>query len=124
MGGNVDMNRYVWYDKRENGYVLTFVHENLPLKGFKEGSYNVLFARLCNLSYPQFLRMCRDWYGATLIGKNNLYVVPYFKLNNDFLQLVNYLNKLAIFMMERREHPYDFDYDENGRLIKIYDKEV
>ena len=58
-------------------YIVRPVHCNLPLT-YTEGSYNLLAARLMNLGYADYLRMCRDVYGAEIIGKNELYPVAYF----------------------------------------------
>jgi hypothetical protein len=44
---------------------------NTPIKT----TWNVLYARIFGLSFPDFLRMARDVYGATLVGKTGL---PYF----------------------------------------------
>lgn len=38
------------------------------------GSFNILFARIWGLSYPDFLRYVRDKYNATLHGKNRGYI--------------------------------------------------
>ena len=38
------------------------------------GSFNLLFARIWGLSYPDFLRYVRDQYGATLHGKEGGYI--------------------------------------------------
>lgn len=56
-----------------NKYMVYPKHENLPFHG-TEGSYFVICARLFNLPYVSYLRMCRDVYGAKLIGKKNRYV--------------------------------------------------
>ena len=46
---------------------------------YTEGSYNVICARLMGLTYAQYLRMCRDCFGAEIIGKGSMYPVAYFK---------------------------------------------
>lgn len=69
------------------------VHSNLPLYGTK-GSYGLLAARLLNLSYANYLRMCRDLYGAEIIGKNTMYPIALFDNGSEKLkELVNLLNK-------------------------------
>ena len=58
-------------------YVLSINdYEGFMLKG-TVGSYNVIFSRILNMSYPTFLRFCRDMCGAELIGKNSLYVTAF-----------------------------------------------
>lgn len=42
-------------------------------------TWYILFARIFNLDYSDFLRMVRDIYGAKLIGKEKGYVYFYFE---------------------------------------------
>ena len=51
---------------------------NTPIKT----TWNVLYARIFGLSFPDFLRMARDVYGATLAGKTGL---PYFYFTHKHL---------------------------------------
>lgn len=73
-------------------YLIRLVHENLSL-GVVHGSCNVLAARVCGLSWAEYLRMCRDVYGAELMGKNEKYPVAYFTDTTKAKQLVSVLNK-------------------------------
>lgn len=74
-------------------FIVRPVHDNLPLTR-TIGSYNILAARLLNLSYANYLRMCRDLYGAEIIGKNHLYPVAYFNGETEELkELIKLLNK-------------------------------
>ena len=73
-------------------YVIRLEHDNLPL-GVVHGSCNVLAARVCGLNWVEYLRMCRDVYGAELIGKNEKYPVAYFSNVTKGKQLVLVLNK-------------------------------
>ena len=57
------------------------------------GSYAVLEARLMMLSWPDYLRLCRDVYGGELIGKGQLFVVSYFLDKNIARPLLNELNR-------------------------------
>lgn len=43
-----------------------------------KSSWLILYARIFNLEYPDFLRMVRDIYGATLEGKQGGYISFYF----------------------------------------------
>jgi hypothetical protein len=65
------------------GYNTIDISEEKIHIGPTSGSRNVFMARLMNLSWANFLRLCRDKYGAKLIGKNCIYVVPYFPVNED-----------------------------------------
>lgn len=70
--------------------------------GGTAGSRNVFMARLMNMSWAQFLRLCRDYYGATLVGKNKLYVVPYFANETDACRLCKELNKRMALVMANK----------------------
>lgn len=74
-------------------YIILPVHGNLPIT-HTEGSYAILAARLLNLSYPNYLRMCRDIYGAEIIGKGHLYPIAFFNgETKELKELINLLNK-------------------------------
>ena len=65
-------------------------------------SFNVIMARLFNLSYPDFLRMCRDTYGAVLKGKKGFtYIMFYDTKKCD--ALVKELNKRWDLMVIKRK---------------------
>lgn len=59
---------------------------------FTSGSYNILPARLMNLSYAEYLRFCRDRCGGEIIGKGSLYPVVYFTKDSPTTELVQTLN--------------------------------
>ena len=85
-------------------------YEGFNCKGTM-GSYNILFARLMNLSYAQFLRFCRDVCGAELYGKNCLYIIPVFPhKTGEAGQLLKLLNNLANLVIWERNHP---DWEEH-----------
>ena len=85
-------------------YIIKIRHENLPLSKTK-GSYNLIFARLMNLSYAQYLRFCRDQLGAEIVGKGHLYPIAYFKKDKLLFQFVKLLNARAsmILFNEKKE---------------------
>ena len=83
------------------------VHYNFYL-GEAIGSYNLICARLFNLSYAQYLRMCRDCFGAEIIGKDSMYPVAYFKRGKEMDILIENLNARANLVLWEREHP-DFE---------------
>ena len=79
------------------------------------GSFDVICARLFNLDYPQYLRMCRDCFGAEIIGKNSMYPVAYFKRSNELDALIDNLNARANLVLWEREHP---DFEEHAAYVK------
>jgi hypothetical protein len=95
-------------------YLIKPIHDNFHLTG-TEGSYNVICARVMGLTYAQYLRMCRDCFGAEIIGKGHLYPVAYFKLSQELLNLVEELNARANFILWEREHP---DFEEHAVYVK------
>lgn len=74
----------------------------LPLKGTK-GSYGILEARIMNLPYADYLRMCRDLYGAEVIGKNHMYPVAFFQDKKKAQSLIDELNKRAKILLNKRK---------------------
>lgn len=80
-----------------------------------EGSFNVICARLMGLTYAQYLRMCRDCFGAEIIGKGDTYPVAYFKLSQELQDLLDNLNARANFVLWEREHP---DFEEHAEYVK------
>lgn len=83
---------------------ITPVHENFFLK-HTEGSFNVICARLMNLSYAQYLRFCRDLCGAEIVGKGHTYPIPYFSHGERVQALCRLLNSRANLVLWCREHP-------------------
>lgn len=105
-------------------YIIRPIHDNFCLK-HTEGSYNVICARVMGLSYAQYLRMCRDCFGAELVGKGSLYPIAYFKKTNELLALVEHLNARANLILWERDHP---DFEEHSEFVReknpIFYKEV
>ena len=95
-------------------YIIKPVHENFHLDS-TEGSFNVICARLFGITYPEFLRMCRDYFGAEIIGKNSLYPIAYFKLSQELQDLLDQLNARANFVLWEREHP---DFEQHAQYVK------
>ena len=83
--------------------------------GCTEGSFNVIQARLFNLTYANYLRMCRDCFGAEIIGKNSKYPVAYFKRSKELDALIDNLNVRANLVLWEREHP---DFEEHAAYVK------
>lgn len=86
-----------------NKYIIRPNFPILPLTSTK-GSFNILAARIMNLSYASYLRMCRDLYGAEIIGKNHRYCVAYFESQRAAQPLIDELNKRTKILMKEREN--------------------
>lgn len=82
---------------------------------YTEGSYNLICARLLGLTYAQYLRMCRDCFGAEIIGKGSMYPVAYFKRSTELDALIEFLNVQASLVLWEREHP---DFDGHADYVK------
>ena len=80
------------------------------------GSFNVMPARLLNLTYAQYLRFCRDIVGGELTGKRTMYPIVYFKKNLESLTLVRLLNSRMNLVMWEREHP---DWREHQEYLAL-----
>ena len=90
------------------------IHDNFHL-GETTGSYNLICARLVGLTYAQYLRMCRDCFGAEIIGKGSMYPVAYFKRSTELDALIEFLNVQASLVLWEREHP---DFEEHAEYVK------
>ena len=95
-------------------YIIRSVHDNFHLD-YTEGSFNIICARLMGLSYSDYLRMCRDCFGAEIIGKGSNYPVAYFKLSQELMDLIEQLNARANLVLWEREHP---DFEEHAAYVK------
>ena len=73
-------------------YMIRPDFDKLPLYN-TSGSYGVLMARVMGITYANYLRLCRDEYGAELIGKGSYYPVPYFTELNRVRELAKELDK-------------------------------
>lgn len=102
MEGNVNMN-YFYLDKIEdNLFMIRINTEKVPI-GKCSSSLNILGARLLGLEYADYLRYCRDCYGAQLIRKNSYYVVPVYNNVNSPAPLINKLNLIVKEIMQKRD---------------------
>lgn len=90
---------------RPGKYTIRINHDLFPTRMGTSGSFNILAARLMNLSYAQYLRFCRDIVGGEIVGKNTIYPVAYFNKTitvNAFVRLLNSRMNLVVW---EREHP-------------------
>ena len=69
------------------------------------GSFNLLPARLMNLSYAQYLRFCRDIIGGEIAGKYKIYPVVYFNKTVGVIAFVRLLNSRMNLVVWERKHP-------------------
>jgi hypothetical protein len=78
MEGDEYIMDYIYVDQSpDTKYQLYNYFDQIPYYNLKSGgSYHVSYARLLGISYPNYLRLCRDEFGATLIGKDWLYICP------------------------------------------------
>ena len=97
-------------------YTIMINHDAFYLFSTK-GSFNIICARLLNMSYASYRRFCRDILGATIIGKGTKYPVPYFKKGENLFPLVKLLNARANLVIFEREHP---DYSIHEEAVKSY----
>ena len=95
-------------------YIIRPIHESFHLD-HTEGSFNLICARLFGIGYADYLRMCRDRFGAEIIGKGSNYPVAYFSLSQELLDLVEMLNSRAQFVLWEREHP---DFEEHAAYVQ------
>ena len=66
------------------------------------GSYNIFSAHILGMEYPTFLRMCRDAFGAELIGKEGWTAIYYDKRENAEA-VANILNKTINLILVEKE---------------------
>lgn len=100
---------------RPGKFTISLKFDRFPSQLRTSGSYNILPARLLNLSYAQYLRFCRDIVGGEIVGKRAIYPVAYFTKSvttNAFLRLLNSRMNLVVW---EREHP---DWREHEEYLK------
>lgn len=95
-------------------WIVRPVHDNFHLDE-TAGSYNVICARLLGLTYAQYLRMCRDCFGAEIIGKDSIYPIAYFKRGKEMDALIELLNARANLVLWEREHP---DHEAHAEYVQ------
>jgi hypothetical protein len=54
------------------------------------------------LTYAEYLRMCRDIYGAEIVGKGSMYPYPIFKPSSLVEELIKKLNERADLALLKR----------------------
>ena len=88
------MNNYFYVDERTNGdgFLIRLDFSKFP-NIYTTGSYNVLPAHLLGISYANYCRLCRDNFGAKVIGKNQLYPLVIFTSKAAALKVISFLNE-------------------------------
>lgn len=117
VGGLMAKEKFFYLDESSCNpgyYLIRPDFDKLPLL-HTEGSYVILPARLCGISYPQYLRMCRDCFDAKILGKNELYPRVLFKKSEKTTLLLKMLNTYAGAVMWEREHP---NYKEHEKIVQ------
>ena len=119
------MNKVTCFTIEESPYnpgmfMICPVHDAFYLK-HTEGSFNIICARLMNLSYAQYLRFCRDLCGATIVGKNTRYPIAYFPRGERVQALCRLLNTRANLILWNKEHP---DWKEHQIKLFEWKKEM
>lgn len=67
------------------------------------GSLILIASGILNMSYSDYLRMCRDVYNGELIGKNWVYPSVRFKNESDAWRLCNLLNPIMDMYVQYRQ---------------------
>ena len=61
------------------------------------------------------MRSDRDCFGAEIVGKGSMFPVPYFKLSQGLVDLIDHLNARANLVLWERDHP---DFEEHAELVR------
>ena len=69
-----------------------------------QGSLNVLGARLMNLNFADYCRMCRDVLRADVSGKEG-YPLIYFNKNEETTQFLRILDKRIKYAINYQQNP-------------------
>lgn len=115
------MERYFYLEHSliyQNKFVIRFDTCLFPYAAEIAGSYDILIARLLNLSYANYLRYARDRLGAQLIGINNRNITVLFDNSLEVKAFINLINKRLEYVINEREFPYDYK-EENGEIELI-----
>lgn len=90
----MERNIFIVRERSSEGYMIGLNFDLLP-NVYTKGSFNVLGARVLGLSYADYCRLCRDEYGARIVGKGCLYCFPVFPDKKSAQRVVSLLNETA-----------------------------
>ncbi len=127
MEGIRSMKKYFYLDESpfyKNKYVIQLNHDLFLFPNGTSGSFNVIVARVLNLTYADYLRYARDKLGAELIGKNKRYVMAYFENNQATMALIKLLNTRMEYIMHEHKYPFNYSEDKDGNVIRTPFTEV
>ena len=95
MEGDVNVNYYKVDESMNypNKFMIYLDFTKLPSNFyFTKGSYAVINARLLGIKFSDYCRLCRDVFGAELVGKGHTYPSIYFPNRQTALKLISLLN--------------------------------
>lgn len=96
---------FIFRETSNKGWQIVPNYDVLGVKSVN-GSYSVLAARFMGLSWPNWLRFCRN-NGANLYGKNSMYTTAVWdKPNKDFLKQLNERTELIASKIKIKELAY------------------
>lgn len=99
------MKDYFKIEKHYNDeqYIIGINHEKLPLDN-TSGSYGLLFCRILGISYPDWVRLCRDVFDAEIMGKGCKYIsIRFNKITKELEQLVELLNTQTELLLQKKK---------------------
>lgn len=99
------MKKYFWLEEsamHPHKFILRADFDTMPLVN-TTGSFNILPARLLGMNFADYLRVCRDVFGAEVMGKKGLYPVALFPQSTETEMLLKILNKRVELIMAMKE---------------------
>ena len=113
-------NYFAFEEADANRFLLKCNPELIPMFTSQiYGAPATLASRMAGLSFPQYLRYCRDVLGAEVVGRKKLYPIVYFKKTPAATQFVKLLNSRMELIVSEYEHPYNIIRNEDGSLSKV-----
>lgn len=85
-----------------NKYILRFHPDRFCCEN-TTGSFAVMAARIAGLPYGTYCRLCRDVFGAEVIGKGRTYPIVYFKKTVELTKFIDFLNERATLILQNRK---------------------
>lgn len=108
---------YFYLEEVQDGKYMIRLNHDKFFCFYTEGSYNVLPARIMNMSYATYLRYCRDVLGAEVYGKEHRYPIAYFRNDPLTRQFIKLLNAMAGLIEFERAFP---NYEDDVESVQAY----